>query len=303
MLQGFSIEGSHELRLPKDVSIILHTVTSSLPQLNCISVATKHHTNAFTVAYLTQYIPNATLQYPISHEDCPITLNVHCLSHFVISCSKKGNIHDWIKPTQTTPTDIMSAFVDTHTNTLVDTAASTDVKQLTDTIDTSNTRSSKKRCLKQASSDPSVKESNPLEQPSTAPAVQAKPDTPAMQAEPIVKASKAPINIISKPWKIKASSDADGIAVPFPKQLTKSCGVKFTDYIVGKKPFAKQGAPVKVIYQAYYTNGTLFDEHLTVTKPFTFRLGAGQVIRGLDLGIEGMRIGGSREIIIPPELG
>jgi len=51
------------------------------------------------------------------------------------------------------------------------------------------------------------------------------------------------------------------------------------------------------------TNGTKFDSSLDRNKPFSFTLGAGEVIQGWDLGVAGMKVGGKRKLIIPPELG
>ena len=52
-----------------------------------------------------------------------------------------------------------------------------------------------------------------------------------------------------------------------------------------------------------FPDGQIFDQHLKTLRPFVFRKGICQVIRGMDLGLQGMRVGGSREIVIPPKLG
>ena len=108
-----------------------------------------------------------------------------------------------------------------------------------------------------------------------------------------------------KPWKVRLEGDGStGILVPTPKQVAKGTGVLVTDFIIGKLGLPRPGARVNVIYEALFAeDGKIFDQHLSTKKPFVFRLGAAQVIRGLDLGMEGMRIGGAREIVIPPELG
>jgi peptidylprolyl isomerase len=66
---------------------------------------------------------------------------------------------------------------------------------------------------------------------------------------------------------------------------------------------AKAGSEVTVQYVGVnYKNGKEFDSSWSRNEPFTFALGAGQVIPGWDQGVEGMKVGGRRELIIPPEL-
>jgi FKBP-type peptidyl-prolyl cis-trans isomerase len=52
-----------------------------------------------------------------------------------------------------------------------------------------------------------------------------------------------------------------------------------------------------------FPNGRVFDKNEKISAPFTFRLGAGEVVRGLEQGLDGMLVGGCREIVIPPGLG
>jgi FKBP-type peptidyl-prolyl cis-trans isomerase len=72
---------------------------------------------------------------------------------------------------------------------------------------------------------------------------------------------------------------------------------------VGTGAEAKSGATVDVHYTGWLTNGTKFDSSKDRGRPFSFRLGAGQVIQGWDQGVAGMKIGGKRKLTIPPELG
>lgn len=66
---------------------------------------------------------------------------------------------------------------------------------------------------------------------------------------------------------------------------------------------AKSGDEVTVQYAGVnYKNGKEFDSSWSRSEPFTFTLGAGQVIPGWEQGVEGMKVGGRRELIIPPEL-
>ena len=71
----------------------------------------------------------------------------------------------------------------------------------------------------------------------------------------------------------------------------------------GSGPEAVKGDEVTVQYVGVnYKNGKEFDSSWSRAEPFTFQLGAGMVIPGWDRGVEGMKVGGRRELIIPPEL-
>jgi len=111
-----------------------------------------------------------------------------------------------------------------------------------------------------------------------------------------------PRPMASKRWKVKPQND-EGILVPEPRTLRKPSGVTITDYVVGLGGEPKLGSKIKIIYEGMFPDGTIFDANLKRTKPLVFRKGTGQVIRGLDLGLEGMQVGGSREVDIPSELG
>ncbi len=88
---------------------------------------------------------------------------------------------------------------------------------------------------------------------------------------------------------------------------TTSSGLQYEDTIVGAGDTAKAGQQVTVHYTGWlYNNGTQgakFDSSLDRRDPFKFSLGAGMVIRGWDEGVAGMQVGGTRVLVIPPELG
>lgn len=65
---------------------------------------------------------------------------------------------------------------------------------------------------------------------------------------------------------------------------------------------ATPGKTVKVHYTGWLLNGEKFDSSVDRGQPFEFRLGAGQVIQGWDKGVAGMKVGGKRKLIIPPDL-
>lgn len=80
-------------------------------------------------------------------------------------------------------------------------------------------------------------------------------------------------------------------------------GLQIEEITIGTGPEAKAGQTVEVHYTGWLTDGSKFDSSLDRRQPFPFKLGAGQVIKGWDQGVAGMRVGGKRKLMIPPELG
>jgi len=78
--------------------------------------------------------------------------------------------------------------------------------------------------------------------------------------------------------------------------------LKITDKIVGNGDEAVEMSRVSVHYSGWLMDGTAFDSSVG-REPFSFTLGGGEVIAGWDQGVKGMRVGGKRELIIPPHLG
>lgn len=85
--------------------------------------------------------------------------------------------------------------------------------------------------------------------------------------------------------------------------VTTPSGLQYWDIRVGTGPAALRGQKVKVDYTGWLTNGKKFDSSVGTGKPFQFTIGEGQVIKGWDEGIQGMKVGGKRQLRIPPELG
>ena len=86
--------------------------------------------------------------------------------------------------------------------------------------------------------------------------------------------------------------------------VTLPSGLKYKDKKVGTGAEAKTGDTVSVHYKGWLDSGTVFDTSKKPGRePFGFTLGGGQVIQGWDKGVPGMKVGGLRELEIPPSLG
>jgi FKBP-type peptidyl-prolyl cis-trans isomerase FkpA len=90
--------------------------------------------------------------------------------------------------------------------------------------------------------------------------------------------------------------------------ITKPSGLQYEDVNVGTGDEAKAGDQVKVHYTGWLQNpdgsaGRKFDSSKDRNDPFDFPLGAGHVIKGWDEGVQGMKVGGVRKLIIPSALG
>ncbi|MDA0840961.1 MAG: FKBP-type peptidyl-prolyl cis-trans isomerase [Planctomycetota bacterium] len=88
------------------------------------------------------------------------------------------------------------------------------------------------------------------------------------------------------------------------EEITTDSGLTYTDLKEGSGRVAAPGNAVSVLYTGWLTDGKMFDStSKRGNAPFGFKLGAGQVIKGWDEGVAGMKIGGKRKLTIPPELG
>ena len=86
-------------------------------------------------------------------------------------------------------------------------------------------------------------------------------------------------------------------------EITTASGLVYEDTVVGEGAEAKAGDHVVVHYTGWLTNGSKFDSSKDRGTPFDFPLGAGHLIRGWDEGVQGMKVGGTRKLIIPADLG
>lgn len=85
--------------------------------------------------------------------------------------------------------------------------------------------------------------------------------------------------------------------------ITSSSGLQHLDTEVGTGAEASAGQRVSVHYTGTLEDGSKFDSSKDRGTPFDFELGAGQVIQGWDEGVGGMKVGGTRQLRIPPALG
>jgi len=79
-------------------------------------------------------------------------------------------------------------------------------------------------------------------------------------------------------------------------------GLQYWDIKVGTGDEAKTGDHVKVHYTGWFTDGKKFDSSVDAHRPYDFTLGKGDVIKGWDEGVAGMKVGGKRQLRIPPAL-
>ena len=87
----------------------------------------------------------------------------------------------------------------------------------------------------------------------------------------------------------------DGVKTP--------SGLIYWDIRVGNGEVAKEGSRVRVHYTGWLANGKKFDSSVDAGQPFDFRIGNGEVIKGWEEGVAGMRVRGKRQLRIPPSLG
>jgi peptidylprolyl isomerase len=79
-------------------------------------------------------------------------------------------------------------------------------------------------------------------------------------------------------------------------------GLQYWDIKLGSGDEAKSGGQVKVHYTGWLATGKKFDSSVDANQPYDFTLGQGEVIKGWDEGVAGMKVGGKRQLRIPPEL-
>jgi FKBP-type peptidyl-prolyl cis-trans isomerase len=106
-----------------------------------------------------------------------------------------------------------------------------------------------------------------------------------------------------RPPRRGARRQTKGTIVADDGMTTTPSGLQYRDDAVGDGPEARAGQNVRVHYTGTLLDGKKFDSSRDRGQPFSFGLGAGDVIRGWDEGVAGMKVGGRRTLVIPPELG
>lgn len=102
---------------------------------------------------------------------------------------------------------------------------------------------------------------------------------------------------------IESATFAPSLNVNLAASTRTASGLYYRDLTVGAGAVAGNGQSVTVTYSGYLTSGSKFDGTSSVRPSLPFTIGARQVVDGFDEGVRGMRVGGTRQLIIPPSLG
>jgi len=118
--------------------------------------------------------------------------------------------------------------------------------------------------------------------------------TPESFAAPLV-----PTEILASESPQEANSNVQSNS----QYTTTPSGLQYRDLETGTGTMPQSGQQVVVHYTGTLQDGTKFDSSRDRNQPFQFRIGVGQVIKGWDEGVSTMRVGGRRQLVIPPDLG
>jgi peptidylprolyl isomerase len=122
--------------------------------------------------------------------------------------------------------------------------------------------------------------------------------------QPAVVAQDTNTNLaVNETRLIAMNSDSEGEQTTGKDVVTTPSGLKYVDLQEGDGATPNTGQTVVVHYTGTLEDGTKFDSSRDRNRPFSFKLGVGQVIKGWDEGVGSMKVGGRRQLIIPPDLG
>lgn len=113
----------------------------------------------------------------------------------------------------------------------------------------------------------------------------------------LTETTPAPTNVTKNQTLIASNSMSDTSVVTNPS------GLKYVELEEGTGASPERGQTVVVHYTGTLENGKKFDSSRDRNSPFEFKIGIGKVIKGWDEGLSTMKVGGRRQLIIPPELG
>jgi peptidylprolyl isomerase len=111
------------------------------------------------------------------------------------------------------------------------------------------------------------------------------------------------VTTVLQPNSMEPLIAMDAATTPSSDYVTTPSGLKYKDLVEGTGASPVKGQNVTVHYTGTLTDGSKFDSSRDRGQPFSFPIGAGRVIKGWDEGVATMKMGGRRELVIPPELG
>lgn len=108
---------------------------------------------------------------------------------------------------------------------------------------------------------------------------------------------------IAPEQSIEETTFASALGVNLAASTRTTNGAYYRDIVVGTGAVVASGQDISIRYTGWLSNGAQFETNLSNSSPLKFKLGLGEVIDGFDEGLVGIRVGGKRQLIIPPSLG
>lgn len=111
------------------------------------------------------------------------------------------------------------------------------------------------------------------------------------------------LSALPGPPGIAKARQTEPAPAPTPQEVVTPSGLRYQDLQAGEGGEAAKGKIVEILYTGWLEDRTKFDSSLDPAHPFTFRIGIDDVIQGWHQGVAGMKVGGRRRLVVPPELG